>query len=273
MTVRLRPTYHPTLEPDRPTSYPTVLGRADDAFIPLTWRPRATTRTRLELVSDRWRLWGSFCVSDVTLAAFARHDPLGLATLSRLPVAGATTMDVPYYGFMTPAERGRALCRLVWAQHESLDAFDRLGLHCLPLVKGLAADEIVEQVDLLAEVGVAQAAFYARELRLEGDEAPLEAFVTACRRARVAPVLLGASRPVSRRRGPTAAAGIQHVVAARHRQWLTTAGRWRKATAPVRSAPLGRWVRPDDVAGLAAHNLLATRRRFEPEAGLTRFGA
>lgn len=273
MTVRLRPTYHPTLEPDRPTSYPTVLGRSEDVFVPLTSRPHATTRRRLELMSDRWRLWGSFCVSDTTLASFARRDPLGLAALSRLPIAGATTMDVPYYAFMTQAERGRALCRLVWAQHESLDAFDRLGLHCLPLVKGLEAAEIAEQVSLLAEAGVAQAAFYARELRLEGDEAPVEAFVVACRRAGVAPVLLGVAKPVARRRGPAAASGIQHVVAARHGRWLTAAGRWRPVAGPVRSAWLGRWVRPDDVACLAAHNLLATRRRFEPKTGLDRFGA
>lgn len=117
-----------------------------------------------------------------------------------------------------------------------------------------------------------QAAFYARELRLEGDDRPLDAFVVACRREGVAPVLLGASAPPSARRGLVAACGLQHVVAARRGEWLSSSGRWRRAAGPFRSAWLGRWVRPFDVSGLVAHNLLAIRRRFRPAASLAGFG-
>jgi hypothetical protein len=224
----------------------------------------------MDVLAERWRLWGSFAVADRTLLAFARRDPLGLQALAETPLAGATTMDVPFYGFFTPAERHRAVLRLVYIHIESLDAFDRLGLECLPLVKGLSRLEIDVQVELLGEAGARSAAFYARELLLEKDHRPLRHFAAACARHQLRPVFLGAARPVA---AVSAAVSVQHAVAALRGERITHTGRRRRVDAPFQSTPLARWVRPGDVASLSDHNLLSLRRPFIENATLAAFGA
>jgi hypothetical protein len=266
MPVTLGTNYHPMIEPGRPDTLPSVLRPQQDAFVALGPRPRADTVARLRLLSHRWRLWGSFAVRDPQLRRFATHDPFGLEAALQSQVHGATSMDVPFYGFFTESQRRRTIEQLRFLQIHSLEAYERLGIGLLPLVKGLGRADLEPQLETLAEVGATHAAFYARELLLEGRPHIVATFTRLCHALRLSPVLLGACRPHARQRA--SAVGVQHAVAARRAMRLDASGRLRPAGEGFESRALGQWVDGSSVSQLAAHNLLEFRRRFRPPTPL-----
>ena len=266
-------THHPAIDPARPATGIRVLGRHDPIFVPLRPRARPRTRTRIALTARRWHTWASFVLPDASLAVYAARDPLGLAALGDLPLAGATTMDVPYYAFFTPAQRERSLHRTRWVHAASLDAFDDRGLACLPLVKGLHPKDIDTQLAALEDLGVHRAAYYARELLLEHRPEPIDAFLRLSHRRRIHPTLLGATRPRPIHRGPHDLVSSRHFVAARRGLRILPDGRTRPATEPFPSRRLGAWVRPHDADALAAHNLLTLRAGHATHTPLHAFAA
>lgn len=265
--------FSPILDPVDPRSVPLGLSSAQRAFVPLrpTQNRRPAGVRHLRRLAHRVRLVGHFCYRDATLRRLARHDPLGLALARALPLDACITMDVPLYGFMTAAQVERA-----WAQHRhvlaaSLERFPRHGIRPVPLIKGLQSAAWEQQLELLRQCGVSEAAFYARELLLEHRAQELARLVRAANRRRIHLTLLGVFTPRALRWGPATLAAQHPYVLARRRELLLTHGGRARLQQPEYSHLLHRWLAPGDVQALTSHNWLRAQRLLTPAAPLDSF--
>lgn len=264
--------YAPVIDPTDPTSVPQS-GPRTPLVAPLRpdRRGRLRGRRMLRALAARRPVLGHFCYSDRTLRRLERADPLGLRLAAQAGVASCITMDTPLYAFMTPAQGERAWAQHAHRLHASLDAFPRAGVDPVPLVKGLAPAHWLAQLATLRELGVPRAAFYARELLLEGRPDLVQGFVRAAHRHGVHPLLLGAFTRHAAAWGRSTLAAHHHHVLARRHEFLLPHGTRRRLAGPEWSDLLRRWVGPADLGGLSTHNFLRARHLLRPGARLERF--
>lgn len=268
-----------------PTRFAPILDPRDPASAPLDLRSGETVlcallphgvssnrRRRVREWADRARLVGHFCYSDATLQRLERDDPLGLRLARDAGIQECVTMDVPFYGFMTPAQRERAWHQHVHRLHASLERFPRAGIDPIPLVKGLSRAQWEPQFNLLTRAGVNRVAFYARELLLEGRHDQVERFVRRALRSGLRPLLLGAFTRRALTWGPATLASMRPYVLARRQRILLPHGSARALTDTEYSPLTRRWIFPGHVAGLATHNWRRAQLLLTPPPSLDAFG-
>lgn len=264
--------YVPLIDPRACDSLPLPPHAARTLVTPLrSHRGRRRDLTRALRRQPPRRLIGHFCVSDRTLRRFERTDPLGLRAAKAMGVDACVTMDVPWYGFMTAAQRERAQAQHAHRWWSSLERFARAGIDPILLVKGLRAEEWNPQLDLAAAHGLHDCAFYARELLLEQNHETLRRFVRDAIRRRLHPLLIGAFTPRALAWGPATLAGLHHYVLARRGRVLQPHGAQVRLDAPEYSPFLRRWIDPIDARALASHNLARAQQILTPSARLDAF--
>lgn len=264
----------PVVEPDDPASLPATLAPGCTVLAPLIPRRLGTVKGRMWLrkVARARPLWGHYCVSDWTLRRLEKTDPLGLRVAQAAGSRGILTMDVPLYGFMTEGQRQRSQALHLHRLFSTLEKGPRLGIEVVPLLKALDDEGLGSQLDLLAEIGVHEAALYVREFLLEGDLRPIRRFVRGAHRRRIHPLLLGGFSRVSLQWGPATLAARHHYVLARKGLVLDGTGRPRRVQPAEYSPRTGRFLMKDDRATLCAHNFANAIERIRPAACRT-FGA
>lgn len=272
MSEPARATYSPVADPRDLVSIPRGLGANDELLVPLAPRrgpPRPPSWLRR--LRDAHRLVASFCISDRQLLRWEARPGAAEQAVAALAPSSALTLDVPFYGFMSPAQRERALARSLAAITRGCGRWERAGVRPIPLIKGLGATDWEPQLGLARDLGLSRAASYVREQRLEGDETQIAAFAKAARRHGLRPLLVGCFRPAARL-GPLDAAALHHYVLACRGRMLDRAGRARAVPPGAYSDLVGRFFHARDRALLTQHNFLRARAFFEPSPPLSRFG-
>lgn len=273
METDRRTRYLPTLQPDDPASLPDASFAR--AFVPL--RPDRRGRPRgaawIRMLAGRGDVWGHFCLPDSTLRRLERIDPLGLGLARRAGVRGIVSMDVPLYGFFSDGQRERAHARALHRIHRTVELAPREGLGVIPLVKALDLPTVDARLDLVHDLGLRAAAFYARELLLEHEGDVLRRFVRGAHRRGIRPILMGACSPRWMQWGSADLTSSHHYVLARRHEALERSGRRRRMAGPSLSWRTQRFIGPQDLRGTCTHNFLTIRDRITRADATLRLGA
>lgn len=270
MPDRSEPTYSPVADPRDPLSIPDGLGAQDELHVPLPPRRDPARRApALRRLIAQHRVVAGFCYSDRLLLQWERRVGDAERVVARLAPRAALTLDVPFYGFMTPAQRERAHARALGAIVRATRLWEPQGTEPIPLVKGLGPTDWLPQLNLASNLGLRRAAFYAREALLERDEPLIRSFIRTSHAMGLRPLLVGLFRPRPVSEGSYDAASQRHYVLARRGRLLAATGRDLRLQAGTYSTVVRRFLDPGDIAGLNQHNYWRARGFFRRPAPLT----
>lgn len=273
MSDRSEATYSPVAHLPDPASVPLGLDANDELHVPLPPR-RDPTRLPpgLRRLRDGHRLVLNFCYSDRLLLRWDRVVGSAEAAVARAAPHAAVTLDIPFYDFLTPAMRERALARSLGAITRALRLWECADIQTIPLIKGLGVNDWSPQLDLCAALGLRRVAYYAREQLLEHDARLVHEFVRQSRARRLRPLLFGVFTPRPVREGAYDAAASYHYILARLGRALDATGRDAPVSGFAYSGLAGTFLARGDRAALTQHNFLQTRRLFSRPPPLTRYG-